>query len=91
MPKKREILQEITFNDKNGTFENMYAAFGWLTHSGFSYGSTDRYPNPVAIQKGEYTLPQKWHNFTAKQKSQVDGIITSNDWREGEVKVIIYK
>ncbi len=90
MPKKREILQELTFFEK-GKFESMYAAFGWLTQSGFSYGSTDRNPNPVAIQKGEYTLPQKWHNFTAKQKSQVDGIITSTNWRDGEVKVIIYK
>lgn len=92
MPKKREILQEITFNEcSKWPFENLYAAQGWLTVSGFSYGSTDRYPNPVAFQKGEYTLPEKWHNFTAKHKSQVAGIITSSNWREGEVKVIIYK
>lgn len=90
MPKKREILQEITFNEK-GTFESVYAAQGWLITSGYNYGSMDGRFNPIAFQKGEYTLPEKWHNFTAKQKTQVDGIITSNDWREGEVKVIIYK
>lgn len=90
MPKKREILQEITFNEP-GTFKSYWAAEAWLYQSGFDTGSLDGHINPVAFQKGEYKLPQKWHNFTEKQKAQVSGIITSSNWREGEVKVIIYK
>ena len=89
MPKKREILQEITFNEK-GTFKSYYAADAWLHQSGFSTGSMD-YPNPIAFQAGQYQLPEKWHNFKPKHKALVSGIMTSTDWREGEVKVIIYK
>lgn len=85
MPKKREILQEITFNEK-GTFQSYYAAEAWLFQSGFDTGSLDAPNNPVAFQKGEYKLPQKWHNFTDKDKGKADGIITSSDWRDGEVK-----
>lgn len=89
MPKKREILQEITFNEK-GTFASYWAAEAWLYKSGFSAGSMDG-SNPIAFQKNYYTLPEKRHNFKPKDKAAVAGIITSTDWREGEVKVIIYK
>jgi hypothetical protein len=92
MPKKREILQEITFNERGkGTYHNMYTAQEWLYKSGFLFGSLDRTFDPIAFQKGRYALPEKWHRFTVKDKASIDGIITSNDWREGEVKVIIYK
>jgi hypothetical protein len=89
MPKQREIKQELTFKEK-GTFESYYAAERWLHENSFEYGSMDA-GNPIAIQLDNYTLPQKWHNFDAEDKSLVDGIMTSTDWREGEVKVIIYK
>ena len=90
MPKQREILQDLTFKEK-GTFQSLYAAKRWLTENGYESGSLDAC-NPVAIQKGEYVLPQKWHNLGPIIKSAIiDGIMTSNDWREGEVKVIIYK
>lgn len=88
--KKRKILIEKTFKEE-GTFQGMYAAQKWLHDEGYSYGSTTRHSDPVAIRKGEYDLPQKWHNFSALGRQSVDGIMTSNDWREGEVKVIIYK
>ena len=90
MPKKREILQEITFNEK-GTFQGYYTALLWLSQSGFDTGSLDAPYNPVAFMKGEYTIPQKWHNLRPEHKSLIAGIITSSNWREGEVKVIIYK
>ena len=90
MAKKREIKQELTFKEE-GTFQSYYAAEGYLAHIGYSCGSLDGSFNPVAIQKGEYTLPEKWHNFKAKDKNVIAGIMTSNDWREGEVKVTLYK
>jgi hypothetical protein len=95
MPKKREILQELTFNEK-GTFQSMYAAQGWLRTNGYSYGSGSKNrvtggDYPTAIREGAYDLPQKWHNFDDEDIESVDGIMTSNDWREGEVKVTIYK
>lgn len=95
MPKQREIKQEITFKEK-GTFQSMYAAQSWLRENGYSYGSTSKDRKtcqnlPVAICFGNYVAPQKWANFDDDDVESVDGIMTSNDWREGEVKVIIYK
>ncbi len=89
MPKQREIKQEIIFKEK-GTFQSMYAAQSWLHSNGYSYGSGS-VGNPVAIRDGAYDLPQKWKNMDDEDKASVDGIMTSTDWREGEVKVIIYK
>jgi hypothetical protein len=90
MPKQREIKQELTFYEK-GTSQSYYAAERWLCQSGFDTGSLDAPHNPVAFVKGDYDLPQKWHNLKPKHKALIDGIMTSTDWREGEVKVIIYK
>lgn len=90
MPKQREIKQELTFKEK-GTFQSKYAAESWLHKNGYSYGSTCAGNYPVAIKYGPYDLPQKWKNMDDEDQASVDGIITSTDWREGEVKVIIYK
>lgn len=89
MPNKREIKQELTFKEE-GTFRSFSASGRWLHLNGYEYGSMDS-SNPIAIQLGHYSLPEKWHNFKPEHKAQVDGIMTSNDWREGEVKVTLYK
>jgi len=90
MAKEREIKEEHKFKGY-GTFQGLYLAHEWLHNNGYYWGSLDGRFNPVAIVKGDYKLPEKWHNFTLAEKKSVDGIITSSDWREGEVKVIIYK
>jgi len=89
MVKEREIKEEHVFKVE-GTFESLYAAQSWLHSNGFSYGSLCR-DMPVAIIDGPYDLPQKYKNFDEEDKDLVDGWMTSNDFREGEVKVIIYK
>ena len=90
MAKKREIKQELTFK-KEGTFQSVYDAIAWLSENGYSSGAMDGPFNPIAIRKGEWDLPLKWHNFDKEDKESIDGIMTSNDWREGEVKVTLYK
>lgn len=85
----REIKETYTFKEK-GTFQSLYAAEGWCSKNGYSYGSLDGHSNPIAIRKGKYDLPQKWHNFSESEKKSVGGIIDSNDWREGEVKIYIF-
>lgn len=91
----RKIIQEKEFKEQ-GTFKSMYAAMRWLKENGYEYGSTckDRTYGgnmPVAIQKGEYDLPQKWINFDIEDKKSVDGVIVSNDFREGSVIVLIFE
>lgn len=82
------ILKKVFKNDGR-TFGGMYAAETFLTTMGYSYGSTS-HSGPVPICKGEYTLPEKWHNLSRVERNQVDGIMDSKDWRNGDVAVILY-
>jgi|SRR6187402_1619229 len=94
---KRKVKSEMTFNKPEGvTFGAMYEAQRWLKDNGYSYGSTDTDIRtcgnyPVAIMKGSYILPQKWHNFTAQDKIMADGVMIAFDWREGDVRIIIFE
>ncbi len=87
---KREIKQELSFKE-SGTFASYYAACGWLEKNGYSYGSTCcGRSNHCGLLKGDFNIA-KWYNLTNKEIQQLDGIMTSYDYREGEVKIIIYK
>lgn len=94
---KRKVKEEKVFESK-GTFASKHEAEGWLSKNGYSYGSTscsrgwdkDGDP-PVPIRKGEYDLPQKWHNLSREGKESLDGVMISSDWREGAVKVILFE
>ena len=79
----------ITFYLK-GTFRSYNAAKDWAYDEGYSVGSTDS-GGVVALQKGEYTLPQKWRNMSDIDRANVDGIMYSENFREGAVTVNIYK
>lgn len=90
----RVIKEEHSFK-VDGTFQSVYAAQRWCTENGYSYGSSckDRKTGgncPIAIRKGGYVLPQKWIHFDKEDKSLVDGVIVSNDFREGEVIIYIF-
>lgn len=91
----REVLEEKSFKE-DGTFQSMYAAQGWLHKNGYSYGSTSKGrttcgPLPVPIQKGKYyTFAQKWNNISKEERKNVDGVMISNDFREGSVIVYLF-
>lgn len=84
----RIVKEKHKFNVK-GTFESFYSAQAWCAANGYEEGSMCS-PMPIAIMKGEYDLPWKWKNLTKKERSIVDGVIVSNDFREGEVIVYIF-
>lgn len=87
----QKIKEEKVF-DATGdyAYTALAAAKVWLKVNGYSYGSTCR-EEPIAIQKGKYDLPQKWKNFDKIDKAICDGVITSYNWREGPVKVILFE
>ena len=72
----------------SGTFTALNEAKVWLRENGYSCGSLCR-QEPIAIQIGEYTLPQKYKNMNKTEKLLADGWIKSNDFREGDVEVNI--
>lgn len=78
---------ELTLKNTGETFSALWAVQRWLTGNGYSYGSTTARDSRVAVQKGEYTLPQKVHNFDRSDFALVDGWMSSHDYRDGDVVI----
>ncbi len=76
----------ITF-DQKGDFSAIGAARNWCQENGYSCGSMCR-NLPIGLLKGDWVIA-KWRNLTKKEISQLNGRITSADFREGPVSVII--
>lgn len=82
-------IKTIVFYLK-GNYRNYHAALDWVINNGYSYGSKDE-GEAIALKKGQYDLPQKWRNINDEGKKTVDGIIYSENYREGIVKIFIFK
>jgi hypothetical protein len=85
---KPKIASEILFN-REGTFQALWAAQGWLEENGYSYGSTCR-DMPIGILKGDWLIA-KWKNLNKKEIGELDGVLISDDFREGPCKILIYE
>jgi hypothetical protein len=77
---------KLTFNQK-GIFHALYAAQDWCTKNGISCGSLCGY-DPVGLLYG-HVLIAKWRNLTDTERSQLDGKMTSPDFRYGPVTIEI--
>lgn len=84
----RMVKEKHTFKVE-GTFKSINAARRWLYENGYNEGSMSK-NNPIGIVKGQYNLTQKWPNMYPSEKAELDGVIVSNDFREGEVIVYIF-
>lgn len=84
----RIVKEKYTFFAE-GTFESFYMAQAWCAKHGYEEGSMCS-PMPIGIMKGEYTLPWKWKNLNKKERQMVDGVIVSNDFRNGQVEIYIF-
>lgn len=89
--KGNEIEVAEYFSEPGDTYESFYAAMGWLHENGYQFGSIDHPKKYIAITKGDYNLPQKWHNISQKQKDKLVGFLFSNSFREQPVAVYIFK
>lgn len=88
-PKEAKFIK--IFHNTGSTFSAYYAAETWIRNNGFSSGSTECGISPyVAIQKGEYTLPNKLHNFSKIDIEMMDGVIYSRDYRDEDIEIRIY-
>ena len=84
----REIESRQTFKVK-GTFDSFYKASEWVKDNGYSQGSMAR-TMPIGLMKGDYDIA-KWYNLDKEDIKGLDGVMISNDFREGEVEIIIFK
>lgn len=84
----RKVTWEVAFNKRTDDFGNYYDAIGFLHKSGYESGSMCC-DLPIAIVKGGYNLPQKWKNFSAKEKKSVDGVLVG-EFRNGVVHAYFF-
>ena len=75
--------------DEKGPFKAINAAEKWIKKKGYSSGILYR-DMPIALKKGDYLI-SKWHNLTKLEKLDIDGHITSKDFRHGPVTVEIFE
>lgn len=84
------IKEEYLFRDSEFEWGAWNQALRWLYERGYQTGSMD-HPNPVGFTQGRYSFPWKWHNLTNDDKSKLDGVLTSEDFRTKPVKVLIFE
>lgn len=88
---RREIEEFKEFLISNEDYGNFYAATQYLFDKEYSCGSMSL-QMPIPIVKGTYYgLHQKWYNLSEGEKKNVDGVIISDDFRNGAVKILIFK
>ena len=88
----RKILSQQKFTKKEDRpFDAFYQAVAYLSDSGYTYGSLAVTSSlNVAVRKGKYDLPEKWHNLDKDDIESIDGVIRSLDYREGSVTVMLF-
>lgn len=87
---KRITKETKVFKPAEDEWSAFREAGSWLKIQGYQYGSMDVPRLEIAVKKGPYVLPQKWHNFYKADKLRIDGIMLSSNYRNGEVKVILF-
>lgn len=68
-------------------FAAYYAAAEWCEENGISHGSMCC-DEPIGLLYGEHHI-QKWRNIRTKDRETFDGLMTSEDFRNGPVQITI--
>jgi hypothetical protein len=85
----REILHTETFPPA-GTFQAFYNAENRLKELGYTTGSMCRH-EPIGFadaDKCDYVA--KWYNLSQDDKGQLDGVMVSDDFREGGATLVFF-
>jgi len=71
----------------HGTFSAFNDATEWLTERGYSCGSMQR-DEPIGVKKGEFSIA-KWRHLEDGERFLLDGVLRSDDFREGDVSLML--
>jgi len=83
----REIVRRDNVKVE-GTFASVSEAEDRLRKMGYTIGSMCS-DEPIGFACNEkYDYIAKWRNIDPIDRKKVDGVIISNDWREGSVDII---
>jgi hypothetical protein len=83
----RKVLWSKSF-PANGTFQAFYDASGFLKELGYQVGSMCR-NEPIGFADNDvYDYVAKWYNIDVSDRLKLDGVMISDDFREGGVEVL---
>lgn len=85
----REILHTETFPPA-GTFSAFYSAEARLKELGYTTGSMCR-SEPIGFADADVvSYVAKWYNIDKEDKGKLDGVMESDDFREGGVTIVFF-
>jgi hypothetical protein len=83
----REVVKKVNIKVE-GTFSSVYEAEKQLRESGYTIGSMCG-GDPIGFAcKEKYGYISKWYNMRLDERKLLDGVMISDDWREGSVDII---
>ena len=85
----KEIENQITITS-NKTFGALTTAEELIESRGWSHGRCEL-DKPIPFIKEKEIYIAKWTNIEPHEYNRIDGILLSNDFREGSVTIIEYK
>ena len=83
----RDVIKKVNIKVE-GTFKSVYEAEKQLREMGYTIGSmSGRDPIGFACEE-KYGYISKQYNMNSDEHKLLDGVMISNDWREGSVDII---
>ena len=83
----RDVIKKVNIKVE-GTFASVSEAEDRLRKMGYIIGSMCS-DEPIGFACNEkYDYIAKWRNIDPIDRKKVDGVMISNDWREGSVDII---
>lgn len=85
----RPIREEKIFEEE-GKWAGKEAAEVWLLNRNYTIGKMCPSSDCVPIIKGTSHYDKTWKQLTQSDKAIIDGVMTSSDYKNGSVKVILF-
>ena len=83
----REVIKKVNIKVE-GTFSSVSEAEKQLREMGYRIGSMSG-GQPIGFACGEkYNYISKWYNMNTDEHNLLDGVMISDNWREGSVDII---
>lgn len=83
----RKVLYRESF-PAAGTFQAFYSACDRLKELGYEVGSMCRNEPIGFADNNVYDYVAKWYNIDIEDRTKLDGVMLSEDFREGSVDVL---
>lgn len=81
------IVKKFSLSERS--FSAVNSAQEYAKSLGYSYGSMCM-DEPIALAKGDVSIA-KWRNISSEEYPLIDGLLVSEDFRDGDVYVIIFE